>query len=138
MKIRAILPAIFISLASVTLILIVTLSADAQISTQNLPEGIRSPSVRFGNISQLSQQYNGSGHLNNSVDLRSVEFNAKKLSVLEPKIEALVGLFNRMGRYDLGSQINKGTLWREQSLDFGSWRSGDSLQKRHSTFKIKF
>ena len=102
MKIRAILSAIFISLASVL--------ADAQISTQNLPEGIRSPSVRFGNISQLSQQYNDSGHLNNSVDLRSVEFNAKKLSVLEPKIEALVGLFNRMGRYDLGSQINKGTL----------------------------
>ncbi len=102
MKFRAILPVIFCSLLPA--------AVEAQISTQTIPEGVRSPSVRFGNISQLSQQYNDSGHLNNSVDLRSIEFNAKKLTVLEPKIEALVGLFNRMGRYDLGSQLNKGTL----------------------------
>ncbi len=102
MNFRAILPVIICSLLPTVI--------KAQISTQTIPEGVRSPSVRIGNISQLSQQYNDSGHLNNSVDLRSVEFNAKKLSVLEPKIEALVGLFNRMGRYDLGSQINKGTL----------------------------
>ena len=102
MSFRAILPVLVCSLLPTIV--------KAQISTQTIPEGVRSPSVRFGNISQLSQQYNVSGHLNNSVDLRSVEFNAKKLSVLEPKIEALVGLFNRMGKYDLGSQINKGTL----------------------------
>ncbi len=102
MKIRAILPILtFILLPAVV---------SAQISTQTVPAGIRSPSVRVGNISQLSQKYTGTGNLANSVDLRSFEFNAKKLSVIEPKIAQLVGLFNRMGRYDLGSQINKGTL----------------------------
>ena len=91
-------------------VLFLALTSKAEITTQTVPEGVRSPSVRVGTVSQLSQKYNDSGNLANMVDVRSIEFNSKRLSVVEPKIDQLVGLFNRMGKYDLGSQMNKGTL----------------------------
>ncbi len=105
-KIKTILPILSVSLFTG----ISPQLAAAELGTQTIPLGIYSPSVRMGTVSGLSEKYTDSGNLANTVDLRSVEFNAKKLSAIEPKLEQLIGLFNRMGRYDLGAQLNKGTL----------------------------
>lgn len=82
----------------------------AALNTQTLPAGVRSPSIRFGMISQLDQKYADTGHLAYSVDLRSVEFNSQRLMKIEPKVKRLVDLFNSFGRQEMGSKLNLGTL----------------------------
>jgi hypothetical protein len=91
------------------LCLFLPLFSKANLGTQTLPEGINSPSLRMGFISKLDEKYTQKGSLGRSVDQRSIELDAKKLSQLAPQVQALVDLFNQFG-YGFGDQIHMGSL----------------------------
>lgn len=81
----------------------------AELGISTLPQGITSPSVRFGLISKLDQQYTEQGTLARSIDLKSVEFDAQRLSQLEPRVQSIVDLFNQFG-FQFGNQLHMGSL----------------------------
>lgn len=81
-----------------------------QWSTSVLPNGVTSPSLRLGKITQMDQRYTDSGALTRSGDLKSVEFDSSKLSSIEPKVKDLVNALNAFGAYKLGSSLHFGTL----------------------------
>lgn len=86
------------------------LFAKSELSTAVLPAGINSPSVRVGMISNLDQSYTEKGSLVQSADLRAIEFNARRITGLDSRVQALVDLFNQFGRYNLGDQLHMGNL----------------------------
>jgi hypothetical protein len=98
-----------VKMTIVSILLILPQISQAMIETETLPAGVRSPSVRFGMISQLDQQYTDSGSLSRSVDQRSIEFNAQRLVQIQPRVQQVVSLFDDIQK-GLGSALNLGTL----------------------------
>jgi hypothetical protein len=83
----------------------------ADLSTSILPAGVNSPQVRFGTISNLNQEYTERGTLAQTVDLRSIEFDAKRMVSYRPELQKLVSTVNSFGeRYGMGSALHLGNL----------------------------
>lgn len=80
------------------------------LSTDTLPEGIYSPSLRIGHIEGLEQRYNESGSLVKLSDYRSIEFDAKTLAQFNSQAKALITSLNSFGAFNLGDSLNLGTL----------------------------
>jgi hypothetical protein len=79
-------------------------------STDTLPEGIYSPSLRYGIINGLDQKYKGDGALWGLGDTHAVEFNAPTLSRFNQQAQDFVAALNKIGTSRLGDNINFGTL----------------------------
>lgn len=79
-------------------------------SVSVLPRGIRSPSFRFGVIGSLDQKYSSDGNLMYLEDLNAVEFDAKALVKVQPRVQQLVDLLNQFGRQELGNKLSMGVL----------------------------
>ncbi len=92
------------------LVIVPSFFAKAELSTSILPSGINSPSVRFGMVSNLDQTYTEKGSLAQAVDVRSIEFDARRIAILEPRVQQLVNLFNQLGSFNLGNDIHMGNL----------------------------
>lgn len=78
--------------------------------TSTLPEGINSPSLRFGMIDGISQKYTESGSLMNLGDYKSVVFDAKSLAKFNSDAKRLIDALNRFGGHNLGDAFNLGVL----------------------------
>jgi opacity protein-like surface antigen len=87
-------------------------TAFAMDSTQTLPAKVNSPSFRMGSVSNVGQRFNDKGELLTLNDLKSVEFNVRTLSQLEPQVNQLVSALNSFGtasdRY--GDRLSLGVL----------------------------
>lgn len=80
------------------------------IGTSTLPEGINSPSLRFGMVDGISQKYTESGSLMNLGDYKSVVFDAKSLAKFNADAKRLIDALNRFGGHNLGDAFNLGVL----------------------------
>ena len=78
--------------------------------TETLPEGLRSPSLRFGLITSLDQRYSNQGQLNRLKDSKSIEFDSETLTKFNARAEQLIETLNRFGLYKAGDLFNLGTL----------------------------
>lgn len=82
----------------------------ATTSTTILPEGINSPSFRFGSVQGIDQKYSENGSLMNLGDFKSVSFDASQLSKFNPDAKKLIDALNRFGSQRLGDSFNLGVL----------------------------
>lgn len=85
-------------------------SISVAINTSFLPEGIYSPTIRYGNISGLDQRYNEKGSLVSLTDANAIELNAKTLSKFNSQVQNLITSLNRFGAFKIGDALNLGTL----------------------------
>lgn len=79
-------------------------------STETLPEGIDSPSLRFGYIQGIDQKYTENGELMKLGDYKSIVFDAKTLAQFNSDAKKLVDALNRFGGYGMGDAFNLGVL----------------------------
>ncbi|WP_374075601.1 hypothetical protein [Bdellovibrio bacteriovorus] len=84
--------------------------AHALTSTNVLPEGINSPSFRFGMIDGIDQKYTENGTLMNLGDYKSVVFDAPHLAKFNQDAKKLIDALNRFGGHNLGDNFNLGVL----------------------------
>nr|WP_295901887.1 hypothetical protein [uncultured Bdellovibrio sp.] len=84
--------------------------AHALTSTNVLPEGINSPSFRFGMIDGIDQKYTENGTLMNLGDYKSVIFDAPHLAKFNQDAKKLIEALNRFGSHSLGDNFNLGVL----------------------------
>lgn len=84
--------------------------AQALLSTSTLPEGINSPSFRFGIIDGIDQKYTENGTLMNLGDYKSVVFDANNLAKFNADARRLIEALNRFGGHALGDSFNLGVL----------------------------
>jgi hypothetical protein len=91
-------------------VFLVAFCAQALDSTSTLPEGINSPSVRYGTIEGINQRYTQSGSLMNLGDYKSVVFDANNLMKMNEKAKELIDALNRFGSQNLGNDFNMGVL----------------------------
>lgn len=87
-----------------------SICAQALMSTSTLPEGINSPSFRFGIIDGIGQKYTESGSLMNLGDYKSIVFDAKNLAKFNSDAKRLIDALNRFGGHALGDSFNLGVL----------------------------
>lgn len=85
-------------------------SAQALLSTSTLPEGINSPSFRFGIIDGIDQKYTENGTLMSLGDYKSVVFDAENLAKFNADARRLIEALNRFGGHALGDSFNLGVL----------------------------
>ncbi len=86
------------------------LCAQALTSTNVLPEGINSPSFRFGMIDGIGQKYTENGTLMNLGDYKSVIFDAPHLAKFNQDAKRLIDALNAFGGHNLGDNFNLGVL----------------------------
>ncbi|MBC7370142.1 MAG: hypothetical protein H7326_01165 [Bdellovibrionaceae bacterium] len=79
-------------------------------STTVLPEGVNSPSFRFGSIQGIDQKYTENGSLMKLGDFKSVSFDVTQLSKFNPDAKKLIDALNRFGSQRLGDSFNLGVL----------------------------
>ncbi|XGC80442.1 hypothetical protein ACES2L_14010 [Bdellovibrio bacteriovorus] len=79
-------------------------------STNVLPEGISSPSFRFGYFDKVGERYTEDGTLMKLGDYKSVIFNAQELVKFNPEAKKLVDALNSFGASQLGDDFNLGVL----------------------------
>lgn len=79
-------------------------------STETLPAGIYSPSIRLGVISGLDQTYSSDGRLYRLGDTRSLNFDAATLSRTNKDAETLIRVLDSFGSQGLGKAIHLGRL----------------------------
>ena len=81
-------------------------------SAQVLPAKINSPSLRTGTVFHVGQRYDNNGDLLSLDDLKSVEFNVKTLSQIEPQVHELVKALNSFGSPgdNYGDKLNLGVM----------------------------
>lgn len=102
MNLQAISISLLISLAGIP--------ALALLSTSTLPEGINSPSLRYGMISNIGEKYTENGTLMNLGELKSVVFDAKTLQNFDSDAQKLVDALNSFGKNQMGNQFEMGVL----------------------------
>lgn len=101
------------NLKAISITLISWLAASpafALLSTSTLPEGINSPSLRYGMISNIGEKYTENGTLMNLGELKSVVFDAKTLQNFDADAQKLVAALNSFGQGQLGNQFEMGVL----------------------------
>ncbi|WP_253696441.1 hypothetical protein [Bdellovibrio bacteriovorus] len=86
------------------------MSAQALTSTNVLPEGINSPSFRFGKIDGIDEKYIEDGTLMKLGDYKSVVFDAPTLAKFNSDAKRLIDALNSFGAHSLGSDFNLGVL----------------------------
>lgn len=79
-------------------------------STDTLPKGINSPSLRIGYVQGIDQRFAGDNNLYNLGDYKSVQFTAQNLANFNQRARELIAALNRFGSQELGSNINFGVL----------------------------
>lgn len=84
--------------------------AFALLSTSTLPEGINSPSLRYGTISNIGEKYTENGTLMNLGEYKSVVFDAKTLQNFDADAQKLFAALNSFGQGQLGNQFEMGVL----------------------------
>ncbi|WP_413288853.1 hypothetical protein [Bdellovibrio sp. HCB337] len=84
--------------------------AQALQSTALLPEGINSPSFRFGSIQGIDERYIENGTLMKLGDYKSVVFDAPTLAKFNQDAKKLINALNRFGSHNLGDEFNLGVL----------------------------
>lgn len=99
-----------ISRLILTIFLFWSLPAAAIESTDVLPEGINSLSLKWGYIQGLNQLYDGSGSLHYLGDVNSVEFDVATLVNINPQVQNLVNILNQFGHFQIGSNVHLGQL----------------------------
>lgn len=75
-----------------------------------LPKGIRSLSVKFGNVSGLNQYYTEGGQLAELADDNTVSFDVTTTARYEEEVTDLVDVLNQFGPDNLGDQLFLGNL----------------------------
>lgn len=84
--------------------------AHALLTTSTLPEGIRSPSFRFGTISNIGERYIEDGRLMGLGDVKSVILDTPTLTKINPDTQKLIQALNSFGNQQLGDHFNFGVL----------------------------
>jgi hypothetical protein len=92
------------------LISLVGVPALALLSTSTLPEGINSPSIRYGIVSNIGEKYTENGTLMNLGELKSVVFDSKTLKNFDSDAQKLVDALNSFGQHQLGDRFEMGIL----------------------------
>lgn len=95
--------------AVVTLMLVPSLCR-ALLTPNTLPEGISSPTLRFGFITNLNEKYDPQGSLHLLGDLKSVVLDTPTLKNINPDITKLITALNAFGGNGLGDKLTLGTL----------------------------
>jgi len=85
-------------------------SAYALLTTSTLPEGINSPSFRFGVVDHVGERYTTDGSLMRLGDLKSIVFDAATLKKMSADAQKLIDALNSFGDHKLGDQFNFGVL----------------------------
>lgn len=85
-------------------------SAHALLSTTTLPEGINSPSIRYGIVDGIDQRYTENGSLMTLGDYKSVVFDSQTLAKFNADAQRLIDALNRFGAHGLGNDFNLGVL----------------------------
>ncbi|WP_413291255.1 transporter [Bdellovibrio sp. HCB337] len=85
-------------------------SASALLTTSTLPEGINSPSFRFGQIDKVSERYTQDGTLMRLGDIKSIVFDSATLTRMNPDAKKLIAALNSFGKHKLGDDFNFGVL----------------------------
>jgi hypothetical protein len=100
----------FKSISISFLICLAGFPALALLSTSTLPEGINSPSLRYGMISNIGEKYTENGTLMSLGELKSVVFDAKTLKNFDSDAQKLVDALNSFGQSQMGNQFEMGVL----------------------------
>lgn len=79
-------------------------------SSDTLPKGINSPSLRLGYVQGIDQRFAGDGHLYNLGDYKSVQFTAQNLAKFNARAQQLISALNRFGTQELGNNFYPGVL----------------------------
>lgn len=79
-------------------------------STELLPKGINSPSLRYGIVSGIDSKYSGDGSVQTLNDINTIDFDSEQIKVINPEITTLVDILNQFSQQELGTQINLGSL----------------------------
>lgn len=86
------------------------ITAHALTSTNVLPQGISSPSLRFGIVDGIDEKYTENGTLMKLGDYKSVIFDAPHLAKFNQDAKRLIDALNRFGAHNLGDDFNLGVL----------------------------
>jgi hypothetical protein len=87
-----------------------SLNSHALSSTTVLPEGINSPSIRYGIVDGIDQTYTENGSLMNLGDYKSVVFDAPHLAKFNKDAQTLIDALNAFGNQGMGNDFNLGVL----------------------------
>lgn len=85
-------------------------TAHALLTTSTLPEGINSPSFRFGVIDKVGERYVADGSLMRLGDVKSIVFDTATLTKMNTDAQKLIDALNSFGDHKLGDHFNFGVL----------------------------
>lgn len=92
------------------LVVLVVSSAQALVTTGTLPEGINSPSFRFGVVDKIGERYTAGGNLMSLGDIKSLVFDQATLKKMNGDAKKLIDALNSFGNQGLGDKFNFGVL----------------------------
>lgn len=82
----------------------------SSLTTQTLPESVRTLSLKYGQIQNLEHHYSENGALMSLTDYKAIEFNAATLAKYNVRAQQLIDTLNKFGLYRAGDMFNLGTL----------------------------
>lgn len=86
-------------------------------SSDTLPVGVNSASVRIGTVSGIDQRFASDGSLLSLGDYKAVQFTAQNLARFNARAQQLIQALNRFGSQELGNNINLGVLKPDSKID---------------------
>ena len=97
-------------LSIVSFLLVTSMASYALDSTDVLPKGVNSPSLRFGYVDGLDTQYSSTGKLESLHDRMSIEFDTKQLIKVKQDSARLIQTLNSFGLGQYGNDLHLGIL----------------------------
>lgn len=94
----------------ISFIILIGNSSFALDSTDVLPRGVNSPSVRAAKVSGIDANFSNSGSLLSLHDTLSVEVDSRAMVQRAPETQTLINVLNSFGQGRYGDQLSLGTL----------------------------